>query len=813
MKTYVFGVAEDGVTVKTQGPFGLTCQAMVPMLLVAALAQSPNTGEALKNLNPVPFTQVTISDSFWAPRRLTNRTVSLTHSLDMLEKAGNLKDFELAAQGKHEGYMGPVFMDSDLYKTLEAVSYSLATDPDPVLENRIDGMIAKIAAAQMADGYLNTYYQVNEPDKRFTNLAWNHELYCAGHLFEAAVAHHQATKKTTLLNVATKYADFLAKTFGDGPGQRPGYGGHPEIELALVKLWKDTGKQDYFKLAQFFIDHRGEHFFAREQHVDDSKYDGNYYQDQVPIRNLKGIVGHAVRAGYLMSGAADVARETHDKGLLAMLDRVWTNTVGKNMYITGGIGPSASNEGFTFDYDLPNLTAYQETCASVAMTMWNHRLAMLHGQSKYADVMETSLYNGVLAGYSLDGQRYFYVNPLASLGNHHRSEWFGCACCPPNEARTLAALGGYAYATSDNALWLNLYIQGTVKTQVDGSAIGLDVKTDYPWDGDIRIKVHSNSKKSLALNLRIPGWAQNPSVTVNGSPQSPNLNGTGYWTVSKIWAEGDVVELKLPMPVRQVAANPQVKDDIGKLAIMRGPLVYCLEQVDNPVPLNSVAIPQGTAWKAIKQAGLLGGVVTLDCEGVTASQDRWDGGLYGAAPTPKPVKLRAIPYYAWDNRAAGAMSVWMPTSPLPPTIGGLEIRAKVSMSFVSGNAQPGGINDGIEPKSSGEQPASLAHWWPHKGGKEWIQYDWSAPVKIGSIQVYWFDDSGRGECRLPKSWHLETMVDGHWAVVKSDYPVKKDGWCQVEFEPLATKSLRLVVDLQEGWAAGIHEWRVWEPEN
>lgn len=767
---------------------------------------------ALAKLKPVPFTQVTISDSFWAPRREMNRKVSLSHSLDMLEKSGNIEDFELAAAGKRTGYKGPVFMDSDLYKTLEAASYSLATDPDPALEKRIDGMIAKIAAAQMADGYVNTYYQVVEPDSRFTNLRDNHELYCAGHLFEAAVAHYQATKKKSLLNVATKFADFLAKTFGNGPGQRAGYCGHPEIELALMKLYRVTGTKEYFRLAKFFVDHRGEGFFAVEHGTPRNQYDGTYFQDNVPIRDHKSIVGHAVRAAYLMSGVVDVAGETNDNELFAMVDRVWRNTTGRNMYVTGGIGPSASNEGFTHDYDLPNLSAYQETCASVAMAMWNHRLALAYGDSKYADVMETSLYNGILAGYSMDGKKYFYVNPLASSGGHHRSEWFGCACCPPNEARTLAQLGGYAYATSANNVWVNLFIQGSVKLEADGKDVKIDVATNYPWDGKVKFTVRTKTPANFRLNCRVPSWCESFTMALNGEPLkfAPGA-GPGYFGPNREWKDGETFELDLAMPVRRIASHPSVKDNEGKLAIARGPLVYCLEQVDNASPLGSLAIPAYAKW-SLENDNALGGIVALESEGVSGANAVWSGGLYVNAPKLEPTKVRAVPYYAWDNREPGPMMVWVPTTPPKPILAGLERSAKVEMSFVNSNCRPQGVNDGVEPKSSGESTAALAHWWNHKGGEEWIQYSWPSQVRASSVQVYWFDDTGRGECKLPKSWRLEALVDGAWAPIEASYPIKLDGWCEVTFNPIKVTALRMKVQMQDGWAAGVHEWKVWAPE-
>ena len=398
---------------------------MVAVTLPLRAAPAP-----LARLRAVPLPDVKIADAFWLPRQETNRLVSIPINFDNLEKAGNLADLRLAAKGVREGYQGPVFMDSDLYKAMEAASYSLATHPDAGLEKKLDEIIATLAAAQQPDGYLNSYFTVKEPGKRWTNLRDCHELYCAGHMFEAAVAHFQATGKRQFLEVATKFADHIDSVFGPPP-RRLGYPGHPEIELALVKLGRATGNDRYFKLAQFFVENRGRHYFATEHRTPLDQYDGSYFQDDVPIFEHKSIKGHAVRAAYLMSGTTDVAAQTGDERLFKMLNRVWRNTTERNMYLTGGIGPSAHNEGFTVDYDLPNLTAYQETCATIALAQWNHRLALLYGDAKYADVLERALYNGVLAGVSQDGTKFFYVNPLESRGTHHRSPWFGCACCPP----------------------------------------------------------------------------------------------------------------------------------------------------------------------------------------------------------------------------------------------------------------------------------------------------------------------------------------------------------------------------------------------
>ena len=744
----------------------------------------------LLKLRAVPFSDVQIHDSFWSPRQEVNRTASLPLNLEMLEKSGNIRNLELAAARATSGFTGPVFMDSDLHKALEAASYSLASHPDQALEKRIDELVAKLAAAQLADGYLDSYYIVKEPGNRWTNLRDNHELYCAGHMIEAAVAHFRATGKTNFLTVATRLADHIDSVFG--PGKRLGYPGHPEIELALIKLWRATGEKRYFELARFFIENRGRKFFATEHHTPLQEYDGTYWQDDVPICDHRNIKGHAVRAAYLLSGATDVAGETQDTALLKMINRVWRNTTRRNMYITGGIGPSASNEGFTHDYDLPNRTAYQETCASVALAQWNHRLALLYGDSRFADVFERSLYNGVLAGVSLDGKRFFYVNPLESEGHHHRSPWFGCACCPPNVARTLASLGGYAYAVSDDSLWVNLYIQGSANATVNGRKVTLNVETEYPWDGKVILKPQVDQTSKFELRLRIPGWCQGATLAVDGETIAHPATDRGYLVVGREWKSGDVVELSLPMPVQRIAANPHVLADTGLLAIQRGPLVYCLEACDQSEPLANLVLPRGAELKAQKVDNLLGGVVVVQGFAETAPEQEWSDVLYQAIPDSTQVPITAIPYYAWDNRKAGPMKVWLPQTPRSPAVGGLEAQANVSMSYVSRNSQPWGINDGLEPKSSGEQPAALCHWWPHVGRSEWVQYTWKKPVTVKGSRVYWFDDSGRGACRLPASWKIEYRDGENWKPVAaaSEYPIKQDAWCEVNFTPVSTTALR-----------------------
>lgn len=772
-------------------------------------AQAP-----LVKLDAVPFTDVRVSDGFWAPRQEINRTATIPANFENLEAAGNLENLRLAARKASSGFKGPVFMDSDVYKALEAASYCLAARPDPALEKRLDEIVVVLAAAQQPDGYLNSYFTVKEPAKRWTNLRDWHELYCAGHMFEAAVAHYQATGKSTFLRIATRFADCIDAVFGPPP-KRMGYPGHPEIELALIKLWRATGNSRYFELARFFVENRGRGFFAEEHREKGGRRDLSYWQDDVPIREHRNIKGHAVRAAYLMSGATDVAAVTEDAGLLRMLNRVWRNTSEKNLFLTGGIGPSAHNEGFTVDYDLPNLTAYQETCATIALAQWSHRMALLYGDGRFADVVERALYNGVLSGVSLDGRRFFYVNPLESRGGHHRSPWFSCACCPPNVARTLAALGGYAYATSDRGLWVNLYLQGSVRADLGGRRVTLNVTTEYPWDGRVLLQPALDGAAEFQLRLRLPGWCAGAGVAVNGQRVANPTVERGYAVLARTWRSGDTVELNLPMPVQRIAAHPRVKADHGLLAIQRGPIVYCIEACDQPAPLASLFLPADAELRAEKANDLLGGVVLIKGEARLAPELDWNHKLYQPVGLARRVPLTAIPYYAWDNRQPGEMKVWLPVCPPAPASGGLEARAQVSVSFAHTNSQPSGIHDGVEPQSSGEQPAALCHWWPHKGGEEWAQYSWRKPVTIGGARVYWFDDTGRGGCRLPAGWHIAFLDGERWQPVKAagEYPIAKDRWCQINFQPVTTTALRLIVTQPKDWSCGVHEWRLLEAED
>ena len=620
---------------------------------------------------PVALTAVSIEDEFWAPRLRANRERTLPIEYQQCRSTGRIDAFRLTWR-PGQTPVPHIFWDSDVAKWIEAASYTLATHPDPQLDALLDKVIALVASAQQPDGYLNTPFTVVEPEKRWANLRDCHELYCAGHLIEAGVAHFQATGKRTLLEVVQRYADHIATVFGTGPGQKRGYPGHEEIELALVKLYRATGERKYLSLSQYFVDERGRppHYFdleARARGDDPKDYWAKthaYTQSHLPVREQQEVVGHAVRAMYLYSAMADLAGELGDDTLLAACERLWNHLCTRNLYITGAIGPSARNEGFTTDYDLPNETAYAETCAAIGLVFWNHRLLQLACDRRYADVMERALYNGVLGGVSLDGERFFYENPLASLGQHHRQPWFDCACCPPNIARVLASLGQYVYGQSETEVAVHLYVQGTARLEVGGQEVILRQETRYPWEGTVQLRLQMERPAAFALRLRIPGWCRSASLSMNGAPV--DIAGRlerGYARLERLWQPGDRLALELAMPVERMVAHPDIRQDTGQVALQRGPLVYCLEESDHAVPLQRISLPRQAELSARFDPNLLGGVVTITGTALAADAGGWEGTLYRPrAPQQVPCTLAAIPYYTWDNRRPGPMRVWIPTT-------------------------------------------------------------------------------------------------------------------------------------------------------
>ena len=624
--------------------------------------------EAKRGSLPVAHTAVTIEDAFWAPRLQTVRTRTIPGMYEQMKAAGYFD----AAQRNWQRGMKPipyVFWETDITKWLEAASFSLATNPDEQLEALVDDAIAFVSSLQQPDGYLNLWFTEVEPEKRFTNLRDLHELYCAGHLIEAAVAHFRATGKRSLLDVVCRYADYIDSVFGREEGKRRAYDGHEEIELALVKLYRATGEKRYLHLSQYFIEERGQqpHYFdseARARGEDPADFWAKIYeynQSHAPIREQQEVVGHSVREMYLLSAVADLARELQDESLLAVSERLWHHLTTKQIYITGGIGPSAHNEGFTEDYDLPNLSAYAETCAAIGLIMWNHRMLQLDADARYADLLERALYNGSLSGISLDGVSFFYVNPLASKGDHHRKGWYNCACCPPNIARTLMSLSQYIYTVNETDIFAHLYVQGTGKLTVASQQVILHQETTYPWNGTVAIGVEVAKAVEFGLNLRIPGWCKTAHLTVNGEPIALDGNvNKGYAHIVRRWQSGDRLELELEMPVERVYAHPSVRDDADCVALQRGPIVYCLESADNRASLDQIRLPETAELESQFEPELLGGVAVIKGPAVVLETADWADTLYRTTPPlSSPHSLIAIPYYAWDSREAGEMRVWI----------------------------------------------------------------------------------------------------------------------------------------------------------
>lgn len=620
------------------------------------------TGSDNATIRPVPVDAVTIEDAFWAPRRRQNREATIPSQHRQLWETGRFDNL-LRVVGKYDGpFQGRYFNDSDVYKWLEAASWSLATDPDPELERQVDEAIAVVEAAQRPDGYLNSYFEVERANERWTDHDL-HEMYCAGHLFQAAVAHHRATGSTRLLDIAIRLADHIDSVFGpEDQGKRIGTDGHPEVEMGLIELARETGDRRYVDLTQFLVDVRG-HGVLGDAY---DRFGRKYHQDHQPFRELDEIVGHAVRAVYLNAGVADLFAETGEKALGNALHRLWESMTARKMYVSGGIGSRYEGESFGEDYELPNRLAYTETCAAIGSVMWAWRMLLIEGDPRYADVIELQLYNAMLSGVSLDGETYFYQNPLSDEGNHRRQPWFRTACCPPNVARTLASLPGYVYGVSDDTIWVNLYAEGTAQIPLlDGRTVEIRQETRYPWDGEVVIEIGTSG--SYGLNLRIPGWCESGAVvTVNGEPAGGVFPAGSYSEVSREWRVGDVVHASLPMPVRRVTSHPYVTENAGRVALMRGPLLYCVEQADNPgVELRDVVVPDGAEFGATFRRELLDGVVTLTGRVRTESPGGgWSKQLYATSGADTghqdsgEVEITAIPYYAWANREPGRMRVW-----------------------------------------------------------------------------------------------------------------------------------------------------------
>jgi DUF1680 family protein len=775
-------------------------------------------------VKPVPFTAVHLNDTFWAPRIEINRTVSIPSAFQKCEETGRVENFNRAAaalKGELTDRKIPPypFDDTDLYKVMEGAAYSLSVHPDPKLEAYVDGLIEKIAAAQEKDGYLYPARTIDprKPHPWAGSVRWelekvdSHELYNLGHLYEAAIAYYQATGKRSLLEIALKTADLLDKTFG--PGKKSIWPGHEITEMALARLYRATGDERYLKLAKFLLDARG---------PDGAKGSGRTYnQSHLKVVDQTEAVGHAVRATYLYSGMADVAALTGDVSYINAIDKIWENVTSAKLYITGGIGATGSGEAFGENYELPNMTAYNETCAAIGNDYWNHRLFLLHADARYIDVMERTLYNGLISGVSLDGKLFFYPNPLESNGQHQRSPWFGVACCPGNITRFIASVPGYVYAQQGDKLYVNLFAASTAEIRLDnGRLVKLIQETRYPWDGGVRMIVNPDRSGTFTINVRIPGWARNEAapgglyrftdqtdeaatLKVNGKAVALNIE-KGYASLNRTWKQGDVIELSLPMPIRRVVANDRVDADRGRVALQRGPIVYCAEWADNSQGhVRNLMLADNAKLTAEFKGGLLGGVTVIKGTAVSLSYNEQN------TVTKHEQELTAIPYFAWANRGPGEMLVWIPgtelaSRPLPrPTV------ASMSKVAVSGGRNPRAINDQAEPRSSDDPSNTYFHWWPKKGTTEWVEYAFEKSAAVSEVEVYWFDDTGHGECRVPRSWRVLYKDGDQWKPVENDsYGVDKDRYNRVNFKPVVTTALRLEVTMQPNWSAGIQEWKV-----
>ena len=793
---------------------------MTALTLTASAAKQSPTAP----IQEVSFTQVHLNDGFWSPRIEINRTVSIPSAFHECEVNGRFDNFAIAAgliKGEHRGDFS--FDDTDPYKVIEGASYSLAVHYDAKLDHYLDSVINIIAQAQEPDGYLTTCVT-----NKCTRLSgwwgtrkWekinSHELYNSGHLIESAVAHYRATGKKTFLNVAIKNADLVCKTFGPNEGQIHRPGGHPIIEMALCKLYKVTGNKKYLEGAKYFVDETGR--------CTDGHKPSEYSQDHMPILRQDEIVGHAVRAGYLYSGVADVAALTGDKAYQEALERIWENMSSKKLFITGGIGSRPQGEGFGPNYELNNHTAYCETCAAIANVYWNYRMFLATGESKYIDVCERALYNNVLSGVSLSGDKFFYDNPLESDGEHERQKWFGCACCPGNITRFVASVPGYIYARQGKDIFVNLYAQGKAKI----GNIELEQTTDYPWDGKIRIKVTKGSGK-FAIKLRVPSWlktsptnndlyqyqdkAKTYSVSVNGKALYPENR--DYIEISRSWKKGDTIELDFPMDVRRIVANDNAEDDRGKVAFERGPIVFCLEgadQADHKV-FNKYILDSAPVSAHFEQ-DLLNGVMVL--EG-SAKELQQDGEV-------KDVKFRAIPYSTWNNRGGEQMEVWIANTPMAAVATPLPTIASKAQTFCNRgpiqNDAPetapvdswaGGANDQWEPKRSSDTSKPYHYWWLKQGTTEAITYQFDQAYEVSNVQVYWLDfDHYDGNFRTPESWSLYYKdAKGEWQEVEghSPYTVRKDCYNSVDFTPVKTTGLKILAKLQKGESGGVLEWKV-----
>ena len=784
----------------------------------------------------VPFTSVKITpNTFWGDRIQAAREVTIPLAFSKCESEHRYKNFEMAAYTlQHPGhaglktpewdvakFMGFSFDDTDVYKTIEGASYVLQTYPDAKLKQYIDSVLDVVGAAQEPDGYLYTARTINpeHPHGWAANKRWaaeehaSHELYNLGHMVEGAIAHYQATGSRKFLDIAIRYADVVCKEVGPNPGQACVVPGHQIAEMALAKLYLVTGDKKYLDEAKFFLDYRGKTTIVHD-----------YSQAHKPVIEQDEAVGHAVRAAYMYAGMADVAALTGDQDYVKAIDAIWDNIVTKKLYITGGIGATSNGEAFGKNYELPNMSAYCETCAAIGNVYVNYRLFLLHGDSKYYDVLERTLYNGLISGVSLEGNGFFYPNPLESMGQHQRQAWFGCACCPSNICRFIPSLPGYIYAVKGHDVYLNLFLSNSATLDVAGKKVALTQTTNYPWEGETKVVIDKNTVGDFNLKVRIPGWLRNKvvpsdlyqytdgkrlgySFIINGITVPLLISPDGYINIERRWKKGDELIICFDMEPRTVRANNKVAADRGMISVERGPLVYCAEHPDNNFDIMGALINQNPQFRLGKSEIAGTPIQTLITDAQTLNFNK-QGKLQASDQT-----LTLIPYYAWCHRGSGKMRVWLPqdlnaTNPSQPAT--LASESKVSSSTERMPALSA-INDRLVPKDENDRSVPYTHWWPKNGTTEWLGYEFPAESTVQSATVYWYDDGPWGGCRVPQSWRiLYQDAQGQWQPVSGadDYPTEKGSACTVNFNPVKTKAMRLEIVLPDDNSAGLFEWIV-----
>ncbi|MCF6332172.1 MAG: glycoside hydrolase family 127 protein [Draconibacterium sp.] len=772
-------------------------------------------------ISPVSFTQVQVNDNFWAKRIKTNHDVTIPIAIQKSKETGRIDNFAIAG-GLMEGeFCSPYpFDDSDIYKIIEGAAYSLQMFPDEKMEKTIDSLIYLIGEAQEDDGYLYTNRTImGKKDHKWAGKErWvnvddlSHELYNLGHFYEAATAYYQATGKHKILDIAIKSADLIDNVFGYGKIEN--YPGHQEVEIGLVKLYRVTGEKRYLDLAKFFLDIRGKGTLGEHR---------TYNQSQIPVVEQTEAVGHSVRAAYMWSAMADVAALTGDEQYIDAITKIWEDVVYKKLYITGGIGSSGVNEGFGEPYELPNKSAYCETCAAIANVFWNYRMFLMTGESKYIDVLERSLYNNVLSGVSLQGDHFFYSNPLESTGQNQRSEWFGCACCPSNISRFIPSMPNYIYAQKDNQIYVNLFVSSKTTFTIENKKMELEQTSNMPWNGDITITLNPEKATKAKIMVRIPDWVSNkplpgnlyeyidelssePIFKVNGKEVYTKYR-LGYAIINRKWQKEDRIEISFPYQIRRIKANPKVEADINKMALQLGPLIYCAEGPDfADHEILNLVLEKDAELLSEFSPQLLGGVniITGKASGTKRIKNSNEIETY-------PIDFKAIPYYAWAHRGKAQMEVWLPTAKTaarPKAVPTIASTSTIEASFYVPSIA--GINDQLLPKNSADKSNALYYWWPKTNETHWIIYNFEKPTKVSETEIYWFKDIPDGGCDLPESWKLLYKSGEKWLEVNAEtpYPIIEDKLNKLVFDPVTTSSLKLEVRLSKTYSAGIHEWIV-----